>query len=265
MVFVTVALVACGDGGSEGATPGASSGGSESATSENGESGGASKIARLPIDPASTGGVAGTVAWKGTPPERTFQKMVGDPWCLGQHADGGFLYDAIVTGAEGGLANAFVQVVEGLEGWEIPEPGEPVRLDQIGCLFLPKMVGVQLKQTVQVGNSDGTMHNVHTKPERQKEKNFAIAAGAKDRELSFKRSEIVEVVCDVHAWMRSWIGVAEHPFFAVSDADGNWAIEGLPAGDYVLEAWHEKGGTSRFGVTVTAGSVSAAATVKLGG
>ncbi|GJM20978.1 MAG: hypothetical protein DHS20C15_08930 [Planctomycetota bacterium] len=209
--------------------------------------------------------MSGVVRWEGTPPERKFQKMVGDPWCIGQNEGGGFLYDAVVTGAGGSLANCFVQVVDGLDAWEIPDGSGSVELNQVDCLFVPKMVGVQLDQVLMVRNSDGTMHNVHTKPDRNKEKNVSIPAGdTKAREFEFKRTEIIEVICDVHAWMRGYIGVTDHPFFAITDEAGAFSIDGLPAGTYTLEAWHEKGGAKQFEVTITAGGTATAGPVMLG-
>lgn len=267
---VLMALAACG-GGDEGASDSGGSGGASTTSSSGGSEGGAaggssSKPKPQPIDPANTGSVSGVVRWDGTPPERKFQKMLGDPWCMGENTDGGFPYDAVVTGAGGALANSFVQVVSGLDAWEIPEASGEVGLNQVDCLFVPKMVGVQLDQVLMVVNSDGTMHNVHTKPDRNKEKNVSIPANdTKPREFEFKRPEIIEVICDVHAWMRGFIGVTEHPFFAVTGEDGAFSIDGLPAGTYTLEAWHETGGSKQFEVTITAGGAATAEPVLLGG
>lgn len=264
---LAVALTACGGGGDD-----ASDGGGKSASSGGGGGDAAAdapsttKKKREPIDAANTGSVSGVVRWDGTPPEREFQKMLGDAWCLGQNEGGGYLNDAVVTGADGALVNCFVQVVEGLDAWEIPDGEGEVALNQVDCLFEPKMVGLQLGQVLMVSNSDGTMHNVHTKPDRNKEKNISIPANdTKPREFDFKREEIIEVICDVHAWMRGFIGVVDHPFFAITDESGAWSIDGLPAGTYTLEAWHEKGGSERFEVTVEAGGAVTAAPVALGG
>jgi len=263
---LVAALTACGGDDDGGAASGGAGKPAPSGGDASSEAPSTPKPKRQPIDAANTGSVTGVVRWEGTPPERKFQKMVGDPWCIAQHTDGGFLYDAVVTGENGALANSFVQVVSGLDAWEIPDGEGEVALNQVDCLFEPKLVGMQLGQVLMVGNSDGTMHNVHTKPDRNKEKNVSIPAGdLRPREFEFKRTEIIEVICDVHAWMRGYIGVFEHPFFAITGEDGAFRIDGLPAGDYTLEAWHEKGGTQRFDVTVSAGGTASAAPVILGG
>lgn len=269
VILLVGGVLACGgDGGGDSSANGGAASEADSGAPAGGAAGSSETAGgttepagdRVP-DPAQAGGLSGQVVWSGAAPERPFQKMVGDHWCLGQHEGGGFAYDAWVLGEGGGLANVFVQVVDGLDGWQIPEPGAPVVLDQVGCLYTPKMVGVQRKQTLTVRNSDKTMHNVHVKGKRNKELNRGMPEGSPPMDLDFKRAEIIEVVCDVHAWMRSWIGVVDHPYFAVSDADGRWSIEGLPPGDYTLELWHEKAGKQTLNATVAAGSTSATATV----
>ena len=60
---------------------------------------------------------------------------------------------------------------------------------------------------------------------------------------SFPREEIlIPVKCNVHPWMKSYIGVMKHPFYAVTGKDGTYEIKGIPPGEYEVEAWHEKYG-----------------------
>jgi hypothetical protein len=65
---------------------------------------------------------------------------------------------------------------------------------------------------------------------------------------------MIPVKCDVHGWMEAYIGVQDHPYAAVSGTDGAFSLENLPAGNYVIEAWHETFGTQTQNVTVGAGA-----------
>jgi hypothetical protein len=64
---------------------------------------------------------------------------------------------------------------------------------------------------------------------------------------------MIPFICNVHPWMKSYVGVVEHPFFSVSGDNGQFEIKDLPAGTYVIEAWHEKLGVSTQNVTVGSG------------
>ncbi len=69
---------------------------------------------------------------------------------------------------------------------------------------------------------------------------------------------MILVRCDVHPWMQAFIGVVPHPFFGVSGEDGTFELQGLPAGDYVIEAWHETLGAQTLNVSVSAGQAAPA-------
>jgi hypothetical protein len=128
-------------------------------------------------------------------------------------------------------------------------------LDQLGCLYTPHVIGLQVGQTLEVRNSDPTTHNVHFFAERSPNpsENHNQPAGAAALETRFEKSEIgARVGCDIHPWMSAWISAVDHPFFAVSGADGSFAIRGLPAGEYEFEAWHELFGRVRASATVAA-------------
>jgi hypothetical protein len=114
-------------------------------------------------------------------------------------------------------------------------------LDQKGCEYVPYIVGLQTGQKLLVRNSDPVLHNVHATPKINKQFNLAQMAGGKDIERTFDQPEVfVRFKCDVHPWMFAYVGVMPHGYYAVTDKNGNFKIEGVPAGEYTVAAFHRK-------------------------
>jgi plastocyanin len=151
------------------------------------------------------------------------------------------------------LQNVFVYVKDGLGTLKFPVPPAPLVLDQKGCQYRPHVFGVQVGQPIEILNSDATLHNIHAWPMANAEFNKGQALqGMKDTHVFSTREVMVPFRCDVHRWMNSFVGVLDHPFFAVTGADGSFSLKGLPPGTYTIEAWHEKFGTKTASVTVGA-------------
>ncbi len=156
---------------------------------------------------------------------------------------------------DGGLANVFIYLDKAPRGADIPEPEEQqVIFDQKDCVFVPHALSVQIGQTVQVLNDDAVAHNTHTFPLRNKPFNSVVKVN--DRvgvPLIYDKSEKLplEVKCDFHPWMRAYHLPLEHPFVAVTDANGEFRIENLPAGSYKFIIWHERKGYLDRGYRVT--------------
>ena len=138
-------------------------------------------------------------------------------------------------------------------------PSGSALLDQHGCIYVPRVLGVMVGQTLEIRNSDPTAHNVHFTPKKNKEFNKSQPKKDLVEKLTFKRSEMmVPVKCDVHPWMGAFVGVMDNPFFGTTRGDGTVQIEGLPGGTYTLVAWHEKFGEKTTEITVsTDGSADA--------
>jgi len=203
---------------------------------------------------ATTGGgtISGVINFSGTAPENEPILMDAEPICAEQYPDGA-LQETVVENSNGTLQNVFVYVKEGLPDQEWPVPSEGVLLDQSGCRYHPHVLGIQAGQTLIIRNSDGILHNIHPMPVNNRPFNLGQPVEM-DSEKSFPTPEVmIPVECDVHDWMLGYIGVLSHPFFAVSGSDGSFSISGLPAGDYVLEAWHELYGTQTISVSVAEG------------
>ena len=199
----------------------------------------------------------------GKVPGRRKLNMAADPVCAGKHTSAA-LSERLITNEKGQLQNVFVYVSKGLEGKEFDVPSEPVVLDQNGCLYKPHVLGVRAGQTIRILNSDGTLHNIHPKPKVNAEFNQAMPKFLKKKDKIFDKAEqMIPVRCDVHPWMQAHIGVMDHPYFAVSGADGAFTIEGLPDGTYTVTAWHEICGSMDQEVTVKDGAASVSFAMKL--
>ncbi|MBI4598284.1 MAG: carboxypeptidase regulatory-like domain-containing protein [Candidatus Omnitrophica bacterium] len=199
---------------------------------------------------ADAAAIKGTITLQGTAPKPEVVKMSADPACQQQHSSPVYTEEVVVD-AQNRLKNVFVYVKAGVSGPVPPAPAAPVQLDQRGCWYHPRVFGLQVNQPLEIINSDATLHNVNAKPAQNTP--FNIAQPVKDMKSTkkFAKPEIgVSFKCNVHPWMRAYAGVVEHPFFSVSDAQGAFAISGLPAGQYTLEAWHEKYGTQTQTVTI---------------
>lgn len=207
-------------------------------------------VAYFKVDPATAGTISGSIQFVGKKPPRKPIDMSGDPACLEAHH--GKAYDeAVVVGPKGGLANAFIYIKSGLEGKSFATPSAPAKLDQHGCWFTPRIVGVQTNQPLEISNSDPVTHSIHPMAQSNREWNHSQGSGEAPIVRRFPRPEVmIPVKCNIHSWMHCYIGVVDHPYFAVSDADGAFTIPNVPPGDYVLEAWHEKLGTQQLKVTV---------------
>ncbi|MBI4263590.1 MAG: hypothetical protein HY657_04385 [Acidobacteria bacterium] len=200
-----------------------------------------------PVDPATAGAIAGRVAFEGTAPKPAPIRMDSDPNCQA----GGATDQTILLGQGGALQNVFVYVKDGLGDLRFPIPSTPVVLDQKGCLYTPRVLGAQVGQTVEVLNSDPTLHNIHAIPAANREFNTGQPIqGMRHTHVFSTREVMVPFKCDVHGWMRAYIGVLDHPFFAVTGEDGHFELTGLPAGTYTVEAWHESLGSQTLTITI---------------
>ena len=205
------------------------------------------------VDAATAGSLSGRVTFTGTAPVPQVLQMGADPAC--QAAAGGqatVASDAVLIDADGNLANAFVYVKDGLDPkYAFPVPETPVVLDQVGCVYRPRVVGIRVGQPFEAVNSDDTLHNVHAMPRVNVE--FNEGQPIKGMRLSrvFDKPEVMMLFkCNVHSWMSAYVGVLPHPYFAVTAADGSFSIPGLPPGTYTIEAWHERFGTRTLELTI---------------
>jgi len=212
----------------------------------------AEKITYTEVDPSTAGTISGKVTFTGKKPAPKKVNMEEDPQCSRLHKTA--VYDEPVqVSRDGGLANAFVYLKSGLEGKKFRVPSEPVTIDQKGCWFHPRVIGIQAGQTFSVVNSDPVTHNIHPRAQNNREWNQSQDPGSPALARKFVRPEImIRVKCNVHPWMKAWVGVVDSPYFAVSDKAGVFEIRNVPPGDYTLEVWHEQFGIQQEPVKLAA-------------
>jgi len=208
---------------------------------------------RKPVPPQSVGGlpdakdageIKGIVLFKGTKPEpRPITEVAGNAFCKEHHKDKVPVRDNFVFGKNGDndtLVNVLVYVSKGLEGKDFEPPKQPAVLDQVGCMYTPHVVGVMVGQTLEVRNSDATLHNVMGAPRNNPPFNFGMPVQGGTYNLVFKAPEMkLNTKCFMHPWMTGYVHVLEHPFFAVTGDDGTFSIKGLPPGEYEVSVLHE--------------------------
>lgn len=203
--------------------------------------------------PTRAGGatITGSVKFTGAVPANPRIDMTEEPACKAKYATAPT--DPIVVVNHGALANVFVYVKSGLPGGQkYAAPTTPVQIDQRGCLYHPRVLGVMVDQPFEILNNDPILHNIKAVPRVNRGFNISQPQQGMHTTRTFNVPEMpVPLECNVHGWMHGKVFVMDHPFFAVSDSTGAFTLRGLPAGTYTLEAWHEKLGTQTATVTVT--------------
>lgn len=207
-----------------------------------------------PVAPVTgRGTLRGVVKFNGEPPAMADIAPSSDPACEGM-----VLKEQAVLVKDGKLRNVLVRV-------RGPVPGapavstEPVVVDQSKCTYLPRVQGALTGQPILVKNSDGTMHNVRGLAGSKALFNLAQPPSAPPVTKPIPNGvELLSLKCDVHQWMRAYVAVSPHPYFATTGEDGTFSLSGVPEGTYTLEAWHESLGTKTAEVTVKDGAVTEA-------
>ena len=202
------------------------------------------------IDQATAGTITGKVIFSGTAPKHFVIKMDKEPWCQQQHK--GPVYDQeVIVNDNGALENVFVYVKQGVDNYSFNPSSTPAKLDQQGCTYGPHVLGLMAGQELDIINSDQATHNIHPMPKVNREWNQSQPAGGEVLKKDFPRAEImIPVKCNQHPWMKAYVNVVKNPFFAVTGKDGTFELKGLPPGNYVIEAVHEKYGAVEQSVTL---------------
>ena len=203
---------------------------------------------------SNAGDINGKVKYDGKPPKKKPLRMDADPVCGAAHSEKVFSESFKVNG-NGELAECIVYLKN--VSYSGKTPNTAVELDQKGCVYEPHVFGIQAGQELLIKNSDATLHNIHSMPKKNKEFNFAMPKVVKTKKSKFDTSEDpFYIKCDVHPWMKTWVLVSDHPYYAVTDSNGNFEIKGVPTGTYEVICWQEKFKKRPIIETITVGEGS---------
>jgi len=200
---------------------------------------------------AAGGTISGKIKFTGTAPRNPAIDMSEEAACKAKYTTTP-TEEVVVAGPANALSNVFVYVSAGVPaGQTFPAPTTPVVLDQSGCRYHPHVFGAMVGQPVEIRNSDPVLHNIKAVAKKNRPFNISQPTAGMKTSRTFTAPEVmVNLQCNVHGWMHSFVGVRPDPFFAVSGPDGSFSITGLPPGTYTIEAWHEKFGTQTATVTI---------------
>jgi plastocyanin len=253
--LLALTLAACGGGSDD-------DGGTETTTEaeQPKEPATTSSAAQATTTPgALTATISGTITF-GAEAKRApaVLNMEADPVCAEKNAESPKTEQAFLLDESKGLANVLIQVKSGLPDMEFAAAEPEVTFTQSGCLYDPHVVIIRVGQTVKILNPDGTLHNVHVFGKVNQEFNQAMPKFQEEIERVFDKVEAdpFAIKCDVHPWMNAFGVVLDHPYAAVTAADGTFSIPNLPAGTYQVEVWHELLGSQTREVTVAEGGTA---------
>jgi plastocyanin len=197
-----------------------------------------------------TATIKGVVSFTGKAPEMKVPKKRKDAeFCKTKEVK----YNAVVAD-KGKLADVFVRLANDAVKGDYKAPTKHAEISQVDCMYTPRVQGVVAGQTIDIKNGDATLHNVHTYKGAESWFNKPQIKGSDPIAQEMPdEPKLIKFACDVHPWMRGFVVVTAHPFFAVSGADGSFTIEKVPAGEYTIEAWHPHFGLKTSKVKVEDG------------
>jgi plastocyanin len=194
------------------------------------------------------GTIKGSVRLTGAVPEQKKLPVTVDHFVCGKEKDA----EDVVLSAERGIRNVVVSLQNPPSDATWKMPLAPVQLDQQQCVFIPRVVLVPLGGTVEFLNSDRLLHNIRSRDTVNRPFNRTQPKG-RTLPIVFQKPELVRVECDLHPWMRAWVVVAEHPFYAITNDQGDFVLDNVPPGRYTIQLWQETLGTVTRDVSVADG------------
>lgn len=205
--------------------------------------------------PAGAAAIRGVVAFTSAVEQKKLPVTI-DQYVCGKEKD----VEDLVVGPQRGVRNAVVWLKTPPPGASWPSGPGKVEMDQKGCIFVPRVVLVPVGGTVEFLNSDRLLHNLHSASTENPTFNRTQPRG-RAIPIAFAKPEIIRVNCDLHSWMRAWVVVADHPFYALTNEAGEFALPSVPPGTYTLQIWQEALGTTSREISV--GAEDARVTVEL--
>ena len=192
------------------------------------------------IKAGQVGTISGRTLFKGEPPPPKELRVTLNKKTCGHT----YQSESLLVSEKGGIQNVVVSLLRIPKGLPRKTDDKPIQIDQQKCIFIPHVLLVPAGVEFEVLNSDPVLHSFHTIGAHNKELNI-IQTKTKRRRLpvTFPEPDTIKVICDVHSWMKAWIIVTNHPYYALTDADGQFRLKNVPEGSYRIKAWHEELGT----------------------
>ena len=191
--------------------------------------------------------VKGRVIFDGTVPAPEIIEVKSDvPSCGSSKST-----HKILLGKDQGVVYAVVRII-GAQGKIEPQTG---KLDQVNCEFQPHVQVLSVGSILNISSSDSVLHNSHGFYEDGSTAfNIAVPFAGVEMPVALDKPGVIKLRCDAgHTWMSAYVVVAESPFTKLTDSDGNFSIDGVPAGSYEIEVWQEWLGAIRQPLVVKEG------------
>ncbi|MFQ5774491.1 MAG: hypothetical protein ACE5GS_08250 [Kiloniellaceae bacterium] len=164
----------------------------------------------------------------------------------------------------GGLLDAVVYLEKVAAGKPFPEQAKKIAIDQKGCRFTPFIQAMANGGEIEVLNSDGALHNIHTYELIKKARRTVFNVSQPNqgdrfvKKIKLRKGVAMKIECDAHDFMHGWIFVARNPYYALVDDNGEFTIGDVPPGKYVVKSWHGRLGEKKTTVEVKAGATAEA-------
>lgn len=201
----------------------------------------------------SSGSIHGKVIFEGNAPTPQKLMVVKDTEICGLEDQ---FDERLIISQNKGILNSVVYLSGVAGGKPLSTLGNEFVLDQTGCRYQPHLLIIPVNTPLQILNDDNILHNFHTFSKKNRPVNLAQPKTQKKMEVTFRRPEIVPVRCDLHGWMSGWIVVVDHPYYTITDADGNFSLSDIPPGTYTLHCWQEMLGDQTAQVDIEPGKTT---------
>ena len=216
--------------------------------SSNGRAASALPVGHVDLSTAAT--IRGFVRFRGPRPSLPVIDFSSNPQCEREHPKP-VRAETVIVNPNGTLRDTFVWISSGLGNVRWNPPATPVRLEQTGCIYRPHVLAFMVNQELLIANGDPVNHDVHIESAVNPASNESEPPRSETLRKRYSSQEIwFPVTCGIHPWMRSYLAVVAHPFFAVTGANGSFSLKGVPPGTYTIEAIQEKFGRQHQRVIV---------------
>jgi hypothetical protein len=197
---------------------------------------------------AMAGSIIGEVKFVDEPPITAAVKVSKDQDYCGESLPN----ETYLVSSDGRLKNVVV-FIDTETTTALVDPQKENILNNTGCRYAPRILVMQKGEKLKVKNNDPKLHIPHSYHEERTVFNLSLPFRGTtiDATPRIRQTGLLKVVCDTHAWMLAYIHVFDHPYFSITDERGAFTIPNLPAGTYILKAWHEDAGLTSQEITVS--------------